>query len=111
MMIVSEGPLLAHGGLSANRRGPKIAINDIRRPQINPADVKAQGPMTPSAGPSLSLRHLRRRHDDIGEEAFAAQRTRRRSTSRSIGSALFPSSAEDYDENVRTRCARSLTLN
>ena len=66
--------------------------------------------MTPSAGSSLLLRHLRLRHDDLGEETFAAQRKETLFNIAQHRFHLVSSTAGDDDENVKTRRARSLTL-
>ena len=52
-----------------------MSSTDIMRAQMNPADAKpgADNALGRSF-PSLSLRHLRRRHDHLGEETMTAQR-------------------------------------
>ena len=59
---------------SGNRRDPKIALNKHYALKGKSCRHRPGALMTPSAGSSLSLRHLRLRHDDLGEETFAAQR-------------------------------------
>ena len=82
---------------------------DIVRPQINPADSK------PGVDDALgrSFYYFATCAVDTTTSVRKPSQLRgrrRRSTSRSIDSALFPSTAGDDDENVRTRRARSLTL-
>jgi hypothetical protein len=70
---VTVWPLVGAKRHPANRRDPN-ALNKHYALTGKSCRHRPGALMTRSADSSLSLRHLRLRHDDLGEETFAAQR-------------------------------------